>query len=113
MHEVALAHSIVEIAEAQARAAGSPRVTKVFLRIGALAHVDPAALAFGFEAVSGGTRAAGAELIIERGPAKALCIPCGLELEVASHVDVCPRCGIHQWMLTEGDEMRVTELEVE
>lgn len=113
MHEVALAHSIIEIAEAQTRAEGSTRVTKIFLRIGALAHVDPGALAFGFEAVSVGTLAAGAELIIERSEAKAFCVPCGLTIDVQSHSDVCPHCGVHQWMLSEGDEMRVTELEVE
>ena len=71
------------------------------------------ALTFAFDAVSAGTLAEGAEVIIERGAAKAFCVPCGLTIEVATHADVCPHCGVHQWMLTEGDEMRVTELEVE
>ena len=113
MHELSLAQSIVEIATSHARAEGSGRVTMVFLKIGALAHVDPGALTFAFDAVSAGTLAEGAEVIIERGAAKAFCVPCGLTIEIATHADVCPHCGVHQWMLTEGDEMRVTELEVE
>lgn len=113
MHELSLAQDIVDIAERYAHSEGCTRIVKVFLKVGVLGHVDPGALAFGFEAVSAGTLAAGAQLIIETGEARALCVPCGLNIPLRSRNDVCPHCGRHEWLLTEGEELRVTELEVE
>ena len=113
MHELSLAESVVEIAGRAAKAEGSARVTKVFLQIGALAHVEPEALRFAFDAASRGSVAEGAEVIIEHVAGKALCVPCGLPIEVNSRADPCPRCGGHEWVVADGEQMRVTELEVE
>lgn len=113
MHEMSLAQGIVDLAEDRARADGFQRVTKVFLRVGALAHVDPRALEFGFDVVSKGTVAAGAELVWERTEGKAYCVPCGLSIAVESRSAACPRCGQYEWLLEQGEELRVSEMEVE
>lgn len=113
MHEMSLAQGIVTLTEERARADGFSRVTKVFLVVGALAHVDAKALAFGFDVVAKGTVAEGAELVLERRAAKAFCVPCGTVVEVASRTDSCPRCGAFEWLLEQGEELRVSELEVE
>jgi hydrogenase nickel incorporation protein HypA/HybF len=113
MHEMSLAQSIVRLAEEQARGDGFVRVTKVFLTVGALAHVDPRALEFGFEVVARGTVAEGAALVWERRPAKAFCLPCGTMVDVNSRSEPCPRCGDFGWLLQQGEELRITELEVE
>ena len=49
MHELSIAHSLVEIAEEAAAKAGVARVTVVHLRLGVLAGVVQDALLFGFE----------------------------------------------------------------
>lgn len=113
MHELALAQSIVDIVAGEARAQGFARVTRVRLAIGALSIVEPDALAFGFEAVSRGTAAEGAALDIERPAGKGLCAACGGEVGIAQRGEGCPACGSFQVMVTGGDELRVTELEVE
>lgn len=110
---MSLAQGIVDLAEERAAADGFRRVTKVFLRIGALAHVDPRALEFGFDVVSKGSVAAGAELVLERTGAKAYCVACGLSFAVESRGSPCPHCQQHEWLLQQGEELRVSEMEVE
>ena len=112
MHEVALAQSIVEIVREQARASDVRRVKTVHLRVGALANVEPDALCFGFESAARGTVAEGALLEIVRTRGEALCARCGRDVEVESRLSLCPACGSGQLLITGGEELRVTELEV-
>ncbi len=113
MHELSLARGIVELVEEQARAQAFSRVRRIFLQIGALAHVEPHALTFGFDSVSRGTVAEGATLEIARPAGRGTCTDCGEEFVVAARGDGCARCGSHRWLLVDGDQMRVTELEVD
>jgi hydrogenase nickel incorporation protein HypA/HybF len=113
MHEMALAQSMVDIVSEAARAERAARVRQVRVLIGPLAHVDPRALEFGFEASSRGSLAEGATLVVERGSARAYCVPCGDTFETTARDAPCPRCESHQWLLLEGEEMRVMDLEVE
>jgi hydrogenase nickel incorporation protein HypA/HybF len=111
MHEMALAESVVEIVERQARAAGAGRITVVRLEIGALSHVMPEALRFSFVAVSKGSLAEGARLEIERVPGKAWCHDCRREIEIAALGEACPHCGGYKLQVTGGQDMRVKEME--
>ncbi|GKY87348.1 hydrogenase maturation nickel metallochaperone HypA [Sinisalibacter aestuarii] len=112
MHEMALAESVVQIVERQAREAGADRITVVWLEIGALSHVMPEAIRFSFEAVSQGSMAQGAALEILRVPGRAWCHDCGTEIEIAALGDACPLCGGYKVQITGGQEMRVKEMEV-
>jgi hydrogenase nickel incorporation protein HypA/HybF len=113
MHELSLAQSIVEIVQDQAQRDGFARVRSIRLSIGALAHVDPRALAFGFDVVARGTVADGATLTIDRPGGRAFCMVCRANVAIGAHGDPCPACAGHQWVLVDGDEMRVVDLEVD
>lgn len=110
MHEMALAQAVVDLALEHAESA---KIRTIRLVLGALSHVDPRALEFGFDVVAKGTAAEGAKLAIERPPGTAWCVDCSASVEVSAHGEPCPRCGGFKWMLTSGDEMRVVELEVQ
>lgn len=112
MHEMALAESVVQIVELQARAAGSDKVLSVRLEIGALSHVEPAALAFCFDAVTAGGLAAGARLDIDRSPGRGWCHDCLAEVEIETLGAPCPRCGGYKLQVSGGQELRVKEMEV-
>lgn len=112
MHEMALAEGIVQIVEQTARANAANTVRAVWLELGALSHVERHALAFSFDAVTRGTVADGARLEIVTKPGLAWCMPCGTTVEVERLGDGCPRCGSYQLQVTQGDEMRVKEIEI-
>lgn len=113
MHEMSLCESIIKTLEEQAAVQQYHKVKTVWLEIGRLACVEPAAMAFGFEVVCRGTLAEGSRLEIIQVPARAWCMQCSERVEIAEHYDACPQCGSYQLQVTGGDEMRIKELEVE
>jgi hydrogenase nickel incorporation protein HypA/HybF len=110
MHEVALAEGVLRIVMDAARASAAAHVHTVWVELGALAHVEPDALAFCFDAVTRGSVAEGARLDISRPAGVAWCMPCGAKVPLARLGDACPQCGSHQLQVLEGEEMRVREI---
>ena len=113
MHEMSLCEGVVGLIEDEARQHGFHRVKSVTLEIGVLGHVAPEAMAFCFEAVSNGTIADGAKLIIDQIPGSGWCLDCGKTEPLTERFGACPDCGQHHVQMTAGDELKVRELEVE
>jgi hydrogenase nickel incorporation protein HypA/HybF len=112
MHELALAESMLEIVERAASHADAARVTAVRLEIGALSHVQPDALQFCFDAVTRGTLAERARLEIVTTPGRAWCMPCGETVPLSALGQPCPVCGSYQLSVTDGEAMRVKDIEI-
>lgn len=112
MHEMSLAEGVLQLVEDGARRHGAGGVKAVWLEIGALAQVEVDALHFCFDAVTRGSVAEGARLEIVARPGAAWCMPCGERVAIARRGDACPSCGSHQLQVVQGEEMRVTEIEV-
>ena len=110
MHELAIAESVVRIAE---RHADGRRVTKVYLKVGHLRQVVPSALAFGFELVAQETSVEGAELVLEEVPATGKCRACGSESRLESFPLQCKACGGFDLEIVAGEELYVESLEME
>jgi len=110
MHEVALAEGMMRIVADAAARCEAARVSTVWVELGALAHVEPQALRFCFDAVARGTVAEGAALEILTTPGVAWCMPCGTQVALARLGDACPECGSHQLQVLAGEEMRVKEI---
>ena len=110
MHELAIAESIVQIAD---RHANGRRVTKVQLKVGHLRQVVPSALAFSFELVAQGTPIEGAQLEMEEVPAIGSCRGCGEKSRLESFPLQCKVCGGVDLELLEGEELYVESLELE
>jgi hydrogenase nickel incorporation protein HypA/HybF len=113
MHEMALSEGLIELVEEEARRASARKVTVVRLALGALSHVEADAIRFCFDAVSRGTLAEGAALAIDIVPGAGWCMDCARQVAIAERFGACPECGQHHVQMTAGDEMRLSELEVE
>jgi hydrogenase nickel incorporation protein HypA/HybF len=113
MHEMSLCQGVVGIIEDEARKQSFRKVRSIVLELGALGHVEPDAMLFCFEAVSRGTLAEGAKLVIARIPGAGWCLDCGKTVELTERFGACPLCGQHHVQMTAGDELRVREMEVE
>jgi hydrogenase nickel incorporation protein HypA/HybF len=116
MHELSLAHAIAEIAVAVLREQPQEtqlRVGKIRVRIGDLSGVDPEALDFCFEVVrSEWVETAGAELEVQRCPARVRCTDCGGEYEFSAETGGCPECGAEGVEVTGGRELEVFGVEL-
>lgn len=113
MHEMSIAESLVDLIEEEARRQGFAHVRRVGVRLGALGHVEPAALLFCFDAVTRGTVAEGASLDMEMVSGTGWCPRCESSVAIAQRYDLCPACGQSHVEMTAGDELRLIELEVE
>ena len=112
MHEMSLAEGILQIIEDTARANAAAQVRSVLLEIGVLSHVEEVALRFCFDAVTRGTLAEGARVDVLATPGRAWCMPCCASVPLARFGDACPHCGSYQLQVTQGEEMKVKEIEV-
>jgi hydrogenase nickel incorporation protein HypA/HybF len=113
MHELSIMQSALDQALEQARQAGASRVYAIHLRIGALSGVVSDALQFAFEALSDGTPAEGAKLVIEDVPARFWCGKCKKEFKATRMFAECPGCHHPSAELRAGREMELTSMEVE
>jgi len=112
MHEMSIAENLVELIADEARKERFRRVKRVRVQLGVLGHVEPEALLFCFDVVAKGTVGEGADLDVETVPGAGWCGACSRSVAISQRYDLCPACGSHLEM-TAGDELRLTELEVE
>jgi hydrogenase nickel incorporation protein HypA/HybF len=113
MHEMALCEGVVNLVEDEARKQPFIRVKSITLELGVFGHVAPDAMLFCFEAISRGTIADGARLIIDRIQGAGWCPDCDKTVPLPARFAACPDCGRSRVRMTAGDELRVRELEVE
>ena len=103
----------LEMALVKAREAGAQRLLRLRLRIGALSGVVPEALQFAFEALTPGTIAEGAELAIDRVPARFWCAACAREFASDDLFADCPGCHRPSGDLRAGRELELASLEID
>ncbi len=113
MHELSLCEGVLQALEESAKKQSFKRVRTVWLEIGELAGVEIEAMRFCFDAVMKGTLADQAKLEIIEMPGQAWCMKCAANVRVRQRFDQCPKCGSYQLQVTEGDQMRIKELEVD
>ena len=113
MHEMSICEGIIQVLEDQARTQHYNKVKTVFLEIGPLAMIETDALRFCFEAVTRNTLAEKARLEIIELPGLAWCLQCAKTVAISKRYDACSECGSYQLQVTQGEELRIKELEVE
>ncbi len=113
MHEMGIANSILEgVATELSRRPGA-RASKVGVRVGEMAGIDPDALRFAFEALTLDTPLHGLELDVEYRARRHRCLECKGVFEVRDFELKCPGCGSLNSECMSGDELEFAYLEVE
>jgi hydrogenase nickel incorporation protein HypA/HybF len=114
MHELAIAASLVESVAASAQAAGAARVTRVFLKLGALSGVSKEALLFCSDVATRDTLLEGSQLVIEDVPVTIYCEHCRAEAILSGIQGLrCPRCGQLSARLLHGKELEIAGIEID
>lgn len=96
MHEVHLMAQLVRMIEASLEETPGASPLRVRLRVSAVSHLmqhDRDQLQAAFALAAQGTRAAGAELDIQRMPVTGRCRTCGHSMSVSELVTACSSCG--------------------
>jgi hydrogenase nickel incorporation protein HypA/HybF len=113
LHEISIAQSIIEIAEAKAREQNSRCVQVIKIRLGDFTTIVREALEFAFEIARRETLAENARLEIESVPMVVLCVACGSVTDPVREVClICPHCGLPLNVVS-GEELQVEYIEIE
>jgi len=111
MHEIAIVSSLFEIINRKVEEHAIESISRVCLKVGEMAAVEPMTLTACFEMLAEGTPAQGAELAIETLPVMARCIPCAILFRVIQHQFRCPACRGDTVELVSGKELYIDNLE--
>jgi hydrogenase nickel insertion protein HypA len=111
MHEYSIVQALVERVEREAHARGAASVHRLSVRIGDLSGVDVGLLTTAFVTFRDRTICAGAELAVERVPARWECPRCGSGVG-SSCLLRCVRCDVPARLAT-GDEIVLDRIEME
>jgi hydrogenase nickel incorporation protein HypA/HybF len=114
MHELGIMESALLLVRQHAAGSKARRVSRVVLRIGALAGVEPESLRFAFDVVSRGTAAEGAVFEIEAVPVAVYCPGCQREFagETDGFIFTCPTCGDLCGEIRSGRELELSRIEM-
>ena len=118
MHELSIAHTLVELAS-EALDSGDAdlegtRVKSLNLVVGALSCVSPDALEYCFELASEGSALEGATLRFRRLPVVIHCPSCREDVELPGIQSFrCPRCDTPSSYVRQGRELEIESLEIE
>jgi len=113
MHEFGIANSVLDAARAEAQLRPGMKVSKIAIRVGDLAGVDPDALTFCFQALIKQTDLESVVLDIERRRHRRSCRLCGGEFDVVNGDTRCPSCGESRTAFLGGNELELAYLEME
>ena len=113
MHELSIARSLIGLVETEAEKEGFTRVLEIRIRMGEFTGIIPDCLREFFPIAAAGTRAEGAELVIETVPSRFRCGECGYEGAIERRAACCPVCGGTDIRMLSGREFFVENLKVE
>ena len=113
MHEMGIANSILHAVKKEiARYPGSSP-TKIGVRIGELAAVDPDSLQFCFDVLKQEEGFNELELVVEFVPRRHHCAACNQDFNVTDYDLHCPQCGQVTALCVNGEELELAYLEVD
>jgi len=113
MHEVSLIEDLIQQIVLEAGRQSFTQVRSIRIRLGVLAHAQPHALYFCFAAVTSGTIAEGAQLMIDTISGQGRCNQCLQTMPIDDRYMACKECGSAPLTILTGDEFQLIELEVE
>lgn len=113
MHEASIILNVLDIAEQHCSKNGFEKIDSIKLKIGKASGVMLDALYFAFKAARIDTPASGAVLDIMEIPVGGHCNACKKGFSVEErYVFACPLCGSGDFVVTNGRELDIVELEV-
>jgi hydrogenase nickel insertion protein HypA len=113
MHEIGIAHTIIETVLKSINNQPGVRVHTIGIKVGAMAGILEDSLEFSFNALKKGTALETSSLKIESIAATGLCEKCKHRFIVDNLVFLCPKCNYPLSELENGQELDITYLDIE
>ena len=112
MHEMSLAQSIIDIVDEYMHEEKG-KLLEVAVEVGELVAVVPESLIFCYEALVEETRYQGSKISVNILPLTGNCRSCSHTFQIENFKFICPNCQSGDVVVSSGQELRITHLEVE
>lgn len=113
MHELSIAHALVEQVDALIDQHGAKEASLIRVRIGPLSGVVPELLESAFTLTACGSRMENARLEFTHTAIEVQCEACGAETTAEMNHLVCSKCGDWHTKVISGDELLLERVELE
>ena len=113
MHEMSITQNILEDVEQNLTNVQYSKIIDIKIKIGELTALDPSSLQFCYEALSKGTKFEGVPLVIDEIPLTGHCNSCKNEINIDNFLFVCGNCGSTDVTIISGEELILSEINVE
>jgi len=113
VHEMGITQGILAASFEAAEEVGATRITEIRISVGELTEIVDFALQFAFEALTPGTMAEGATLVVTDVPARSRCLECGTEYAHDRFQMLCPECGSFNVQLLQGRELTIDSIQTD
>jgi hydrogenase nickel incorporation protein HypA/HybF len=108
-----ITQGILSAAFDAAQEAGATRITEIRITVGELTEIQEFALDFAFQALTPGTMAEGATLVVTTVAPSSKCRECGLTYDHDRFQMLCPSCGSFNVEPLTGRELRIDSIEAD
>lgn len=113
MHEFSLCQQIIKIIEKFGLSVSFDRILVVYIEVGELVAVEKSALLLAFAVLAKNTKAQGARLEVVEIPGQGVCELCLQSFRLVQRFQYCCECENALLTITQGDELRVSKIEVQ
>lgn len=113
MHELSIAHSIVDIVRQYVQPPDLKLVRSIRLSVGEHSGVVVDSLEFSFSAITADTELKDSRLVVDRIPFVIECRSCGARSRTEWGVMRCPACGKSETTVVSGTELKVLDIELD
>lgn len=113
MHEMSIAQSILDIVAETLNDQSQGQLKEVVVQIGELTAVVPESLQFCYNVIIEDTPYKGSHLKVQILPVHGQCETCQSEFEIKNLQFICPKCQSKDVQVNQGQELKISHLEVE
>ncbi|MCX7122008.1 MAG: hydrogenase maturation nickel metallochaperone HypA [Gammaproteobacteria bacterium] len=109
MHELTICLQLIKLIEKKSK---KQRIKKIWIAVGELTGIDPHALQFSFPIAASHSIAKEAVLEIISISGQSYCNICKINNMIKRLFDPCEKCGLFDFKITQGKELRIVKMEI-
>lgn len=112
MHELSIVQDLVRLCEQNAMKQNAKEVLKIEIKVGRLSGVEAHYLQNAFDVYKTGTICENGELVINVQNVVIECEDCGFSGELSENDFTCPKCGMQNLKVIDGEDLHLMRLEM-
>ncbi len=113
MHEMSITQNILDDVKEHLVGVQFSKIVNIKIKVGELTALDPSSLQFCYDVITKETVFENVPLIIEEVPLTGICNNCKTDINIENFLFLCSNCGSTDVTIQSGEELLLSEINVE